>query len=159
MTSTHECGHIIGGWLGGATLVEADLLPWHLPHSLYQPDPIPLLTLWSGPILGVVVPLGCALVFRRTWIWFVANFCLLANGSYIATGWLSGDRFLDTPRLLNAGAWPLSILFYCAVTIGFGYFGFRSNCMELLTSIEFFQSTQSIEPRDPNDVSTPSDSA
>ncbi len=72
---------------------------------------------------------------------------------------MPGDRFLDTPRLLDAGAWPLSILLYCAVTIGFGYFGFRSNCIELLTSIEFFQSTQSIEPRDPDDVSTPSDSA
>ena len=71
-------------------------------------------------------------VFRRNWIWFVANFCMLANGCYIATAWISGDRFLDTPRLLDAGAWPLSILLYCAVTIGFGYFGFRSNCMELL---------------------------
>ncbi len=55
-------------------------LPWHLPHRLYQPDPIPLLTLWSGRILGVILPVGCAFVFRRNWIWFVANFCmLLAN--------------------------------------------------------------------------------
>ncbi len=148
MTATHECGHILGGWLGGATLVEADLLPWHLPHSLYAPDPIPLLTLWSGPIIGVVVPIGCALVFWRTWIWFVANFCLLANGSYLANAWISGDRFLETPRLLDADAWPLSRLLYCAVTIGFGYFGFRSNCMELLTRRKFFQSAQGLEPMD-----------
>ena len=157
MTTTHECGHIIGGWLGGATLVEADLLPWHLPHSLYEPDPIPLLTLWSGPIIGVVVPTIWACACRRTWIWFVSNFCLLANGSYIATAWISGDRFLDTPRLLDAGAWPSSILFYCAVTIGFGYFGFRGNCIELLTPSEHFQSTPGIEPTDPNDVREPAD--
>ena len=158
MTTTHECGHIIGGWLGGATLVDEDLLPWHLPHSLYQPDPIPLLTLWSGPIVGVIVPIICALVFRRNWIWFVANFCLLANGSYIATAWISADRFLDTPRLLEAGAWPLSILFYCAVTIGFGYFGFRRNCIELLTPSDFFQSAQGIERLDPADMNSPADS-
>ena len=24
----------------------------------------------------------------------------------IATAWISGDRFLDTPHLLDAGAWP-----------------------------------------------------
>ena len=158
MTTTHECGHIIGGLLGGATLVEADLLPWHLPHSLYQPDPIPLLTLWSGPIVGVIVPIICALLFRRNWIWFVANFCLLANGSYIATAWISGDRFLDTPRLLAAGAWPLSILFYCAVTIGFGYFGFRRNCIGLLTPSDFL-SAHGIEPLDPVDVNTPTNPA
>lgn len=146
MTMTHECGHIIGGWLGGATLVEADLLPWHLPHSLYQPDPIPLLTLWSGPIIGAIAPTVCACVFRRTWIWFVSNFCLLANGSYIATAWISGDRFLDTPRLIAAGAWPTSIIFYCAVTIGFGYFGFRSSCIQLLTPLATSQSLRLLKP-------------
>ncbi len=148
MTMTHECGHIIGGWLGGATLIEADLLPWHLPHSLYQPDPIPLLTLWSGPIIGVILPAIFALVFRWNWTWFVANFCTLANGCYIATAWTSGDRFLDTPRLLDAGAWPVSILLYCAVTIGFGYFGFRTSCIRLLTPREFSQSPRGLGPTD-----------
>jgi hypothetical protein len=34
MTFTHESGHIVGGWLGGGTLKDADLLPWHLPFRL-----------------------------------------------------------------------------------------------------------------------------
>ena len=157
MTMTHECGHIIGGWQGGATRIEAALLPWHLPHSLYEPDPNPLLTLWCGPVIGVIVPTICAIVFRHTWTWFVANFCLLANGSFLATAWISGDRFLDTPRLLDAGAWPLSILFYCGVTIGFGYFGFRRNCIELLSPSEFFQSARGMKPTDQGEVSTSAD--
>ena len=132
MTMTHECGHLVGGWLGGGTLREADLRPWHLPHSLFNPDPVPLLTLWCGPVLGVVVPLAVAGVVRRAWLWFIADFCLLANGSYLATAWISGDRFLDTPRLLEAGAWPISIVVYCALTIGFGYLRFRADCQAVL---------------------------
>ena len=96
MTFTHEVGHIVGGRCCGGTLIDVDLLPWHLPYSLFDPDPRPLVTLWSGPILGAVVPLGLALLIRRLWMWFIANFCLVANGSYIATGWISGDRYLDT---------------------------------------------------------------
>ena len=132
MTVTHECGHIVGGWLMGGTLCEAELRPWHLPHSLFNPDPWPLLTVWSGPLLGVIVPLVVACLVRRRWMWFIADFCLLANGAYLATAWISGDRFLDTPRLLAAGAWPASIVAYCVVTVGVGYVRFRADCIEAL---------------------------
>ena len=57
MTFTHEAGHIVGGWLCGGTLVDAKLWPWTLPYSVFNPDPRPLVTLWSGPVLGAVVPL------------------------------------------------------------------------------------------------------
>ena len=132
MTITHECGHIVGGWLGGGTLRHAELRPWRLPHSMFQPDPRPLLTLWAGPIIGVLVPLAIALIVRRGWVWFIANFCALANGCYLAMAWISGDRFLDTPRLLDAGAWPISIVGYCLLTIGIGYYRFRANCIAVL---------------------------
>lgn len=134
MTFTHEMGHILGGWCCGATLRSFDLLPWHLPYSIFDPDPKPLVTLWSGPILGVVAPLSAALAIRRDWTWFVANFCVLANGAYLATAWISGDRYLDTPRLLEHGAHPITIGLYCALTISFGYLGFRRSCIRLLTS-------------------------
>ncbi|MCE9608033.1 MAG: hypothetical protein K8U03_24370 [Planctomycetia bacterium] len=131
MATTHECGHLVGGWVSGGTLHHAELRPWHLPHSLFVPDPRPLVTLWCGPVLGVVVPVGVALVVRSgsVWkrpAWFIADFCLLANGLYLAASWISGDRFLDTPRLLAAGAWPSAIGAYCAVTIGLGYPRFRA---------------------------------
>ena len=134
MTFTHEMGHIVGGWCCGGTLKSADLLPWHLPYSIFDPDPKPLVTLWCGPILGVVVPLGLAFAIRHEWVWFVANFCILANGAYLATAWISGDRYLDTPKLLEHGAHPITIGLYFALTIGFGYMGFRRSCIRALTS-------------------------
>ena len=133
MTFTHETGHVIGGWISGATLTDLDLAPWRMPYSLHSPDPHPLVTLWSGPVLGVLVPLALAAVIRRPWVWFIADFCLLANGIYLALAWASGGRFLDTPRLLDAGAVPLSIVIYCALTIGFGYVRFRKDCIVCLS--------------------------
>ncbi len=136
MTFTHEMGHIVGGWCCGGTLKTADLLPWHLPYSIFDPDPKPLVTLWCGPIIGVAVPLALALSIRQSWMWFIANFCVLANGAYLATAWLSGDRYLDTPKLLEHGAHPITIGLYCLLTIGFGYMGFRRSCLRVLTTTQ-----------------------
>ena len=135
MTVVHESGHVVCGWAGGGTLQEADVAPWHLPHSRFAPDPRPLLTLWGGPVLGVLVPLAAAVVVRRRWAWFVAHFCLLANGSYIALGWAVGDSELDTTKLLRQGAAPVTIAAYCVVTIGVGYVGFRRECIRALSPI------------------------
>jgi hypothetical protein len=135
MTVTHECGHIACGWLGGGTLREADIAPWGLPHSHFEPDPHPLLTLWGGPVLGVLVPPAVAAVGRRRWLWFIAHFCVLANGSYLAVAWLTGERHLDTPRLLHAGAHPVTIVAYCLLTVGAGYVGFRRECARLLAPV------------------------
>jgi hypothetical protein len=132
MTFSHELGHIICGCACGGTLTDADLLPWHLPYSFFEPDPRPLVTLWGGPILGVMIPVAIAFVIRTKWIWFIAYFCMLANGSYIATAWVSGDRYLDTPKMLEHGAHPISIAIYCLLTIGFGYVGFRRHCALVL---------------------------
>jgi len=141
MTIIHEVGHIIGGTFSGGKLKEFDLTPWHLPYSLFDPDPYPLVTLWCGPIFGVLFPLALAMLIRREWMWLIANFCVLANGAYIATGWVLGDRYLDTSQLLEHGAHWLTIGMYCAATIGFGYFGFRRSCMRLLSSAGPAQST------------------
>lgn len=132
MTFTHEIGHVVGGWVGGAKLTDLDLAPWRMPYSLHSPDPHPLLTLWSGPLLGVLIPLSIAPLIRHRWAWFVADFCLLANGAYLALAWIAGDRFLDTPRLLQAGSHPITIALYCLITIGFGYTRFRNDCAAVL---------------------------
>jgi hypothetical protein len=132
MTIFHELGHVIGGWCGGGVLRAVDLAPWRLPYSLFEPDPNPLLTLWSGPILGVVTPMLLAAVIRQSWIWFIANFCLLANGSYLAVAWYTGDSHLDTPKLFSHGASTLTVGLFCVVTIGVGYFTFRNSCIEVL---------------------------
>lgn len=110
------------------------MAPWGLPYSRFDPDPKPLLTLWGGPVLGVVVPLMAAAVLRRGWAWFIAFFCLLANGLYLATAWVSGERNLDTARLLEQGVHPAAILVFCAVTITVGYVGFRRQCIRVLST-------------------------
>ena len=133
MTTTHELGHVIGGWIGGATLTKLNLAPWSLPYSLHHPDPHPLVTLWSGPVIGVLIPMMVAGLVRSQATWLIADFCLLANGVYLSLAWISGERFLDTSRLLDAGAHPLSITVFCAITISFGYVRFRQDCIDILT--------------------------
>ncbi len=134
MTFIHESGHVICGWACGGTLQSVDLIPWHLPYSMFDPDPRPLVTLWGGPILGALIPLLIAFLIRQNWMWFIAYFCVLANGSYLATAWFSGDRYLDTPKLLENGAYPVTIAIYCVLTIGFGYVGFRRESVRVLWS-------------------------
>ncbi|MFN7449618.1 MAG: hypothetical protein ACK56W_00425 [Pirellula sp.] len=133
MVCVHELGHIFCGRSCGGKLQSADLIPWHLPFSVFDPDPQPLITLWGGPIIGVLLPVGIAWIAKRESIWFIANFCLLANGSYIAIAWITGERYLDTTKLLEHGAHPLSIGVYCLLTIGFGYPRFRRSCAHYMT--------------------------
>jgi len=133
MTLTHELGHIVGGTCCGGSLQSDDLLPWHFPYSIFEHDPFPLVTLWAGLIIGVLVPIAFAMISQRDWIWFIANFCVLANGVYIATAWISGDRFLDTQKLLEHGSSPIAIAAYCLLTIGFGYARFRESCIQALS--------------------------
>lgn len=134
MVLTHEIGHLLGGWLGGGTLVECDLAPWRLSYSFHNPDTSPKLTLWAGPLVGVVVPLLVAMTVRHRWSWFIADFCLLANGIYLALAALSGDRLLDTPRMLAAGVHPLWIVLFCSVAICVGYFRFRKDVIAILNA-------------------------
>lgn len=133
MVTTHELGHLLGGWLGGGQMKDFDLAPWRLPYSLFEPNPHPRLTLWAGPWFGVLFPLAVASLVRHPAFWFIAHFCVLANGCYLAIGGYVGDRYLDTPMLIEAGASPVSLLLYCIVTIGFGYAGFRRSCIEVLS--------------------------
>lgn len=133
MTFTHESGHVVCGLASGGTLREADLAPWHLPHSRFDPDPRPLVTLWGGPVLGALVPLALAALIRRGWAWFVGSFCLLANGSYLAVAWVSGEPELDTARLLRHGAPPAALVAYCVATIVPGYLAFRRQCVRVLS--------------------------
>lgn len=71
---------------------------------------------------------------RHRWGWFIADFCLLANGVYLALAALSGERMLDTPRMLAAGVHPLWIVLFCSVTICVGYFRFRKDVIAILNA-------------------------
>ncbi len=133
MVTTHEAGHLVGGWASGAELTACDLAPWRLPYSIHHPDPHPKVTLWAGPLIGVLLPLATAIVFRHRSVWLVADFRLIANGSYLALAFASDDRFLDTTRLLDAGTHPLGIVAFCLATIPTGYIRLRDDCVRLLS--------------------------
>jgi len=136
MVTTHELGHIVAGLLGGGQLVHAELRPWKLPHSHFMPDPYPLATLWGGPIFGVVIPMILAGIIRRRWGWFIADFCLIAGGSYLALAWISHEPLLDTARLIQKGAPRWQIVLFCLITIVPGYVRFRKRCAEWLRPAE-----------------------
>ncbi len=131
MTTTHELGHIACGWLTGGELQDFDLAPWSLPHSLFAPDPFPLITLWGGPIIGVVAPLLVAFVTRWQAMWLVAYFCMLANGLYLIVSWIVGDRYLDGPRLIEEGTHPFWLILFSAVTILLGYTQLRRTVLQI----------------------------
>ena len=135
MGFTHELGHLLVGWAGGGELQEAELRPWRLPHSRFAPDPHPLATLWGGPVLGIALPVVLAAMIRAEWAWFIASFCVLANGVYLTLAWLSGDRWLDTPRLLAEGASKRSIASYSVIAIALGYWQFRRSVLRALRPI------------------------
>lgn len=134
MVTTHEAGHILAGCACGGELVDYELRPWKLPHSYFNPDPHPLITVWAGPVLGVLLPISVALIVRKQVMWLIADFCLIANGSYLAAAWFSGDRLLDTQRLIDAGAPAWSIATYIVATCLIGYLRFRNSCMRYLSS-------------------------
>ncbi len=117
----------------GATLVELQLQPWHLPHSRFVGDEHPLATLWAGFIIGCAAPLLVAAIVRRPGCWFVAWFCVVANGTYLLLGYLSGDGELDSVKMLRAGARPVELLGAVIVMLPLGYIKFRQSCVDLLS--------------------------
>ena len=121
MVTTHEAGHLFGGWCAGAVLKDYDIRPWRLPYSIFDPDPHPLITLWFGPMLGVTVPLLVALLFPNRMVAMVASFCLVANGLYLAVGLLSDDRWIDSQRLLEHGSskWMIGLLSLACLLPGY----------------------------------------
>lgn len=133
MTFTHEVGHILAGWATGGHLHSADLLPWHLPQSHFEPNPHPLVTLWGGPVLGIAIPVLIAVIVRHRLAWMIAHFCILSNGLYLAVAWYTGDNHLDTARLFAAGSSPVVVGIYCALTISIGYLRFRRDCINFIS--------------------------
>ncbi len=133
MTISHELGHVVGGTISGATLSAFEIRPWHLPYSLFSPDPNPLVTVWAGPMIGCALPLLIATCFRTPTIWLIAWFCVLANASYLLLGFFSGDGQLDSTKILKAGTPPIVLLLFIAMIGPVSYVAFRGQCIGLMS--------------------------
>jgi hypothetical protein len=117
MQIVHEFGHVLGGWLTGGQVARVVLYPLTISRTDWATNPHPLIVAWSGPMLGVLLPLAGWLLLRHRrgayLIRFFAGFCCIANGAYIAGGSL--DRLGDAGDLLRHGS-PISLLWLFGLT-------------------------------------------
>jgi hypothetical protein len=125
MQAVHECGHVLGAWLSGGRVARVVLHPLTISRTDLDANPCPLFVVWSGPVLGILLPLALwmaaaglrlpgAFVLR-----FFAGFCLIANGAYIAGG--SFDRIGDSGEMLRHGSalWQLWLFGVLTAPAGF----------------------------------------
>jgi hypothetical protein len=137
MQAAHELGHVVGAWLTGGQVARVVLYPLTISRTDFARNPSPLVVVWAGPVIGVVLPLalwGGAVCLRCPEVYlprFFAGFCLLANGAYIGGG--SFYRVGDAGEMLRHGSPSWLLWSFGALTVPLGlclwhqqgrYFGF-----------------------------------
>jgi len=124
MQDVHELGHVIGAWLTGGCVAKVVLHPLTISRTELAENPRPLLVVWAGPALGVLLPLCgwvVAAVLRMPGAFvlrFFSGFCLIANGNYIAFG--SFDRIGDCGEMLRHGSPLWTLWLFGLVTVPAG---------------------------------------
>ena len=104
----HELGHVVAGFSTGGSVTKVVVHPLALSRTDVSPNPNPLITVWGGPIVGVLVPLILWGAFWKLKVpgdyltRFLAGFCLIANGTYIGIG--SFKYIGDAGDMLNNGS-------------------------------------------------------
>lgn len=124
MQAVHELGHVLGAGLTGGTVTSVDLHPAHISRTAVDPNPVPVLVIWSGPVFGALAPLPLWLLSRKLfpdaarYFQFFAGFCLIANGAYL--GCAVVDPVGDAFDLLQHGVplWQLALFGLLAVPGG-----------------------------------------
>lgn len=122
MMLSHETGHVLGALATGGTVKEVVFHPTVMSRTEVAPNPHPLIEVWSGPIVGCLLPLALAagvqvLRLRIAYLlWCLAGFCLIANGAYLGIGAI--DPVGDARELITLGTsrWAL-LLFGIATAI------------------------------------------
>ena len=125
MQAVHELGHVLGAWLTGGKVQRVVLHPLEISRTDLSHNPSPLVVVWAGPVIGVLLPL---LVWS---IWaairvpgdylsrFLAGTCCLVNGAYIGLGSFGGIG--DCGEMLRNGSpiWQLWLFGLVMVPAGF----------------------------------------
>lgn len=125
MQVVHELGHVLGGIITGGTVTRVVLFPLSISRTDVTPNPIPLVEIWGGPIVGVLFHLVSWVFIRRlklSWeflLRFFAGFCLVSNGAYLGCG--SFLSIGDAGELLRHGSpiWTLWLFGFVSITLGF----------------------------------------
>lgn len=125
MQAVHELGHAVTAWVTGGDVERVVLLPWSISRTDVAPNPQPLVVVWGGPLLGVVIPLltwgivsWSRLAVAPT-MRFFAGFCLVANGLYLGVGSL-GEGIGDAGDLLRLGAPRWCLILFGAIAVPCG---------------------------------------
>ena len=124
MQIVHELGHVVGAWVSGGRVEREVLYPLTISRTEVQPNPHPLIVVWAGPLIGVLLPLtvwGLASIVKMPDIYllrFFAGFCLIANGAYIGFG--SFGRIGDCGEMLHYGSRMWMLWLFGVVTIPSG---------------------------------------
>ena len=57
MQAAHELGHVLGALLTGGEIATVNLHPLRISHTEMIDNPHPLVVVWAGPLVGVLLPL------------------------------------------------------------------------------------------------------
>lgn len=123
MQIVHEFGHVLGAIATGGEVQRVVLHPLTISRTDLGRNPSPLVVVWAGPVLGVLIPLVAWWLVRRTAVAyllrFFAGFCLVANGAYLGIGpWYPvGDARVILQ--LSPAWWPLLVFGVVCVAGGF----------------------------------------
>jgi len=127
MLAVHESGHVLQGWLTGATLAGVYLPLFGISRTDFTINPHPLLVAWGGALWGCVLPLAILAAVRcfaakcRVYLlaWF-AGFCLVANGAYLLGSAILTGGADDGGVILQHGGsrWQLCAFGIVAVAAG-----------------------------------------
>ena len=123
--AVHELGHVVAAKLTGGTVTNIIVHPLAISRTDVSPNLNPLAVVWTGPVLGVLLPLLFWAAFWRLKIpgdylaRFFAGFCLIANGAYIGLGSFEGIG--DAGDMLKNGSpiWTLWLFGIVTVPTGF----------------------------------------
>jgi hypothetical protein len=114
MQIVHELGHVLTAAAYGETISRVVLHPLAISRTDVSHDRCPLIVIWAGSVVGVLLPLGLLAIARALrsrfafLLRFFAGFCLIANGLYLGAG--APGRVGDAGDLISRGSpvWPLA---------------------------------------------------
>jgi len=126
MMAVHELGHVVAAMSSGGSVSKVVLHPLSISRTDLSANPHPLWVAWSGPGMGVLLPLAALGIFRlaglrgRYLVRFFAGFCLVANGAYVGAGSLEGVG--DCGEMLRHGSPIWCLWLFGLVTLPLGLF-------------------------------------
>lgn len=124
MQAVHELGHVAAAIATGGTVSTVVLHPLTISRTDVAENPHPLLVVWAGPFVGVLLPavayaVSQAARFRGAFlVRFFAGFCLIANGAYIGAGSFGGIGDCGEMLRLATPAWCMWLFGVAGIAAG-----------------------------------------